>query len=300
MSIAGDYTMQVPVRTIERGKQTRTYWDEEGALRKDLHTPHGWTSQWLGFSIAGRDDWLRHRDRLTFNPSRIPESVISSYRKAEAEGKFICYAGHACFHPTWMRIGMENELMLMLEDPDFIHELFGAHTQLMIDIYDAMVALGMRFDGARLADDLGYQASPLISPQLYRELIFPHHSRLCRTFADRGLPTILHSDGNVAPLIPHFLDAGFCALNPLEAKAGLDIRALQPLYGDRLVFYGNIDVRKLAGTRDEIEEEIRSKLAVAREHGGYIYHSDHSVPNDVSLASYRFALDLVRECGTYG
>ena len=140
---------------------------------------------------------------------------------------------------------MERELILMLEDPDFIHELFAAHAQLVIDIYEGFVSRGMVFDAARLADDLGYQAAPLISPDLYRELVLPHHKRLCDFFAERGLVTMLHSDGNIAPLIPHFLDAGFTALNPLEVKAGLDVRDLRRQYGDRLVLYGNIDVRKL-------------------------------------------------------
>jgi uroporphyrinogen decarboxylase len=100
-------------------------------------------------------------------------------------------------------------------------------------------------------------------------------------------------------LIPHFLDAGFCALNPLEAKAGLDVRRLKAEYGDRLVLYGNIDVRALSGTRSEIEREIRDKVTAAKEGGGYIYHSDHSVPNSVSFENYAYAIDLVRRYGSY-
>ncbi len=154
---------------------------------------------------------------------------------------------------------------------------------------------------SRLAPDVldTYHAAPLIAPALYWRLMFPHHQRLCAHFAAQGLRTLLHSDGDVAPLIPLFLEAGFAGLNPLEAKAGLDVRMLKPLYGDRLIFFGNIDVRKLAGSKGEIEEEISSKLSVAKEHGGYIYHSDHSVPNNVSLENYRFAIEMVKKYGRY-
>ena len=297
--ISGDYTMQFPERVIEERGMTRTYWDSNGALRKDLHTPDGWTSQWLDFTIKGKDDWKRERHRMAFDASRIPDTTMDTYRRARAEGKFVCYMAHACFHPTWMRIGMEKMLMLMLEEPDLIHELFAAHAQLVIDLYEGMRQMGLKFDAAFMADDLGYQASPLISPALYRDLVLPHHKRVCDHLAGQGLKTMLHSDGNVGPLIPGFLDAGFCALNPLEVKAGLDVRSLKPKYGDCLVLYGNIDVRKLAGTWEEIEEEIVSKIPVAKENGGYIYHSDHSVPNDVSLENYRFAIDLVKRYGAY-
>ena len=297
--LGGDYTMQFPERVVQEGDAMRQYWDRDGALRRDLHVAEGWTSQWIEYTIRNREDWLKHRHMMAFNDSRIPDSTLETYRRARAEGRFVGYSAHACFHPTWMRIGLENMLIWMLEDPAFIHELYAAHAQLVIDIYEGMRALGIEFDGARLADDLGYRVAPLISPALYREIVYPYHKRLCDHFARHGLKTMLHSDGNIAPLIPHFMDAGFTALNPLEVKAGLDVRSLQAEYGGRLVFYGNIDARILSGSKDEIREEIVSKLAAVKETGGYIYHSDHSVPNSVSLENYAYAIELVRQYGVY-
>ena len=297
--LSGDYTMRFPERVLQEGDTLRIYWDSDGALRKDLHVPEGWTSQWLDYTIRDRRDWQQHQERMAFDADRIAPSAIEAYQEARAAGRFVCYAAHACFHPTWMRIGMTNLLISMLEDPDWVHELFAAHVRLVIELYDGMRKLGIEFDGARMADDLGYQAAPLISPALYRDLVYPHHKRLCDHFARDGLRTILHSDGNVAPLIPGFLDAGYTALNPLEAKAGLDVRQLKAQYGDQLVLYGNIDVRALSGTREEIEREVLPKLAAAKENGGYIYHSDHSVPNSVSFENYAYAIDLVRRYGTY-
>jgi uroporphyrinogen decarboxylase len=305
--IGGDYTMQFPERVLEETGASRLYWDADGALRRDLHVEEGWTSQWLEFTIKTQDDWTRHRGRMAFTPARIPDSAVEAYERARAADRFVCYSGHACFHPTWMRIGMEQMLMLMLDDPGFIHRLFADHVQLIIDIYEAFVARGMTFDGAFMADDLGYQVAPLISPKLYRELVYPHHKRLCDRFAQDGLKTILHSDGNIAPLIPHFLDAGFAGLHPLEAKAGLDVRDLKPRYGDRLVLIGNIDVRELAtsggespaAVRARIEAEIGEKVSAAKAGGGYIYHSDHSVPNDVPLEAYTYAIQMVKQYGTY-
>lgn len=297
--LSGDYTMRFPERVVQESDNLRTYWDSDGALRKDLHVSEGWTSQWLDYTVQDRDAWQQHRHRMAFDADRIPSSVLTDYQAARRAGRFVCYAAHACFHPTWMRIGMERLLIAMLEDPEWIYELFAAHAQLVIELYEGMQDLAIEFDGARMADDLGYQAAPLISPALYRDLVYPHHKRLCDRFAQDGLATILHSDGNVRPLIPHFLDAGFTALNPLEVKAGLDVGQLRAQYGGRLVLYGNIDVRALSGTREDIEREILPKLAAVKESGGYIYHSDHSVPNSVSLENYAYAVDLVRRHGVY-
>lgn len=297
--IAGDYTMQMPERVLEETESTRTYWDSDGALRRDLHLPEGWTSQWLDFSIRDCADWEHLRHWMDFRSSRIPPSARREYRRARNGERFVCYSSHACFHPTWMRIGMEHMLVAMLEDPAFVHELFAAHAQLVIDIYDNMCAQGMVFDGAFLADDLGYRSAPLISPGLYRDLVLPHHKRLCDRFAEDGLKTVLHSDGRVTPLIPYFLEAGFAALHPLEVKAGLDVAKLKQEYGDRLVLFGNIDARALSGAREQIEAEIATKIPAAKAGGGYIYHSDHSVPNAVSLENYAFAIELVKQYGAY-
>ena len=297
--LQGDYSMQFPERVIEQADSLRTYWDSNGALRKDLRTHEGWTSQWLDFTIKTRDDWSKHRHKMSFDRSRIAETTLSKFERARSRGQFVCYSAHACFHPTWERIGMETELILMLEQPDFIHDMYAAHVQLVIDIFDELIKLGVEFDGARLADDLGYHTAPLISPKLYHDLVLPNHKKLCDHFSNYGLKTILHSDGNIAPLIDHFLEAGITGLHPLEAKAGLDARSIKARYGKDLVLFGNIDVRKLAGTREDIEEEIVTKVPAAKKNGGYIYHSDHSVPNNVSLDNYKFAIELVKKYGSY-
>ena len=49
----------------------------------------------------------------------------------------------------------------------------------------------------------------------------------------------------------------------------------------------------------KIEKEIQEKFAVAKEGGGYLYHSDHSIPDDVSFRKYQFVMECVRKYGEY-
>jgi uroporphyrinogen decarboxylase len=96
------------------------------------------------------------------------------------------------------------------------------------------------------------------------------------------------------------IEAGWDCLNPVEVKAGMDLRELKPLYGDRLAFYGGIDVRLMSAEDDSvIEEEVRTKIECAKQGGGYIYHSDHSVPEDVSWDNYQRLMKLVHRYGVY-
>ena len=295
-----DDTLQLPPVTIAQTARKRTLVDANGATRREMSELDDWTPSWLDFSIKGRDDWRRLRDRAEYNPTRVAEGTLDAYRAARDRGKFCAYFIHGCFHPTWHKVGMEQLFYWLRDDPELVTDMFAAHTRLVIDLYEATKAMGVEYDGAWLLDDLGYTNGPMISPEMYRELVMPFHKQACDHFARDGLRTILHSDGDVRPLIPLFLEAGFAALHPLEAKAGLDVADLKATYGDRLTLFGNIDVRKLAGTREEVEEEVRSKIAAAGEGGGYIFHSDHSVPSDVSFENYSLAADLVRVVGWYG
>ncbi|MFH1567069.1 MAG: uroporphyrinogen decarboxylase family protein [Gemmatimonadota bacterium] len=297
--LGGDYTLQLPERTLEETNRYRVYVDTDGATRKVIRVGDDWTPHWLDFTIRGRDDWHELRAQAAYNPGRIAAGTVAAYRAARAAGQCVVFTAHASFHPTWHKVGLENLLMWMLDDPEWIVEMFEAHARLIADLYDGMKALGMEFDGAWLSDDLGFRTGPLISPAMYRELVQPHHAFLCRHFAADGLKTILHSDGDVRPLIPGFLEAGFGALHPLEAKAGLDVRQLKPQYGRRLILFGNIDATKLAGTPEQVVAEVRAKVEAGKADGGYIFHSDHSVPHDVSLANYRLALQTLAECGRY-
>jgi uroporphyrinogen decarboxylase len=80
----------------------------------------------------------------------------------------------------------------------------------------------------------------------------------------------------------------------------MDVIQLKQEYGDRLALMGGIDVRVMAdGTEEELEEEIRSKLEIAKENGGYIYHSDHSVPDNVSFQRYQHVIELIHKYGRY-
>jgi len=67
-----------------------------------------------------------------------------------------------------------------------------------------------------------------------------------------------------------------------------------------MAYMGGIDVR-LMSLEDPrpLEKEIREKVTAAKEGGGYVYHSDHSVPNTVSFAQYKRVMELVSKYGGY-
>ena len=147
--------------------------------------------------------------------------------------------------------------------------------------------------------DLGFRSGPLISLDAYTRALFPAHQRLGKFLDELGISYFVHSDGDVRSFIPSFIKAGVKVLQPLEARAGLDVGKLKAEYGRDLAFMGNINVDELSKTQEDIEKEVRDKVLIAKKDGGYIYHSDHSIPPQVSLSNYRLLMKYLHNYGRY-
>jgi uroporphyrinogen decarboxylase len=271
-----------------------------GALRRQRRD-HSTTPEILEYPIHAQEDWLRIKDRLRPEESRIDWPVTRKrYAEARRQGKFVVYRAHMGFAHFLQYMPMEELLVLLAVEPAWATDMFRTQADLVIGLADLMYARGIHYDGAFISCDLGYRNTSFFSPQMYRELQFPFDKRVFRFFRDRGMPAILHSDGCVRGLIPQFIEAGASCLHPLEVKAGMDLIELKREYGNSLAFMGGIDVRAIADPDPlAIEHEIRTKFEVAMVRGGYIYHSDHSVPNNVSFSRYRRVMELVRQYGAY-
>ncbi len=89
-------------------------------------------------------------------------------------------------------------------------------------------------------DDLGGQNGPLISPQLYREMIKPYHQRLWSAIKKAsGKPLLVHSCGSIRALIPDLIELGVDAINPVQVSAAeMDTARLKREFGKDLTFWG--------------------------------------------------------------
>jgi uroporphyrinogen decarboxylase len=173
-------------------------------------------------------------------------------------------------------------------------------SDLILDAVQRMYKEGFKFDGLWVYNDMGYRNSSLFSPRMYREIIGPSDKKRNDWCHEHAMQTILHSCGCVKGLIPSLIEAGFDCLQPLEVKAGMDLKELKPKFGKQIAFFGGINVMLMEDPDDsKIEKEIAEKFAVAMPGGGYIFHSDHSIPVDVSFKKYCFVMDCVKRYGKY-
>jgi uroporphyrinogen decarboxylase len=287
---------------IEQTEHTEVVLDRMGNTMRHWRDKSG-TPEHIAFGCQTPDDWRQiYRPALLAARSEFNmDAVRNSSIQAAKDKTFTVVPGIEAFEGMRQLVGDETLLMAMGEEPEWVRDMARVYTDLIHADVQAVIDSGVHVDCFWVYGDVGYNHGPFFSPAMYRELIWPEHVRN-REFAHKhGLKFIYHTDGDIRPLLPTMVEGKFDALQPMEAKAGMDVRELAPIYGQDLTFFGNIDMTvAIRGDRDEIEHEVRSKLEAGMRNNGYIYHSDHSVPPQVSWETYKWIIDLIDRYGTYG
>ena len=295
-----DLSPQYPVRVLERTSEYIVETTPCGGVRRN-HRDYSTTPELIDYGIKTRQDWEAAKKRLVPSITRVDwVSLKYNYERAKADNLFITYDAITGYDNCQSYIRSDELLPLLITDPDWIRDMAETQADMVIEMAKILMEHGYQFDAAFLFNDMGYRNASFFSPRTYREIFQPADRRMFDFFHSKGMPVILHSCGNVKGLIPALLEIGLDCLQPLEVKAGMDLIELKREYGKDLAFMGGIDVRAMADPDPQaIEREIASKIPVAKAGGGYIYHSDHSIPNNVSFAQYCRALELVKKYGQY-
>ncbi|HOK28993.1 MAG TPA: uroporphyrinogen decarboxylase family protein [bacterium] len=298
VGFGADLSPRFPVKVLERNETYIVETTPYGGIRRNFRD-YSTTPEIIDWPVKSKEDWYKIKDRLQPNITRVNwVSSLNDYSRTYGDGKFVTYSAAMGYDQFQSYIKTEELLILLVEDPEWAKDMFRTHAILLIEMAKIMMEYGFKFDGAFLYNDMGYRNGLLFSPRTYQEVLQETDAMVCEFFHKNNMPVILHSCGNVKELIPYLIDAGFDCLQPLEVKAGMDLLELKPEYGDKISFMGGIDVRKMTDPV-AIEEEISRKFEVAKKGGGYIYHSDHSIPKNISFEDYNRVISLVKKYGKY-
>ncbi|NUQ01096.1 MAG: hypothetical protein HUU35_14705 [Armatimonadetes bacterium] len=294
-----DNSLRLPVERLEETADWYLERDDDGVTYKHWTSSYGPPSE-VDYLVKSRSDWERVKERLLPDPDRIGPGVREAITRANQSGQF-CTVSPG--EPVWWALrtlGLERAMLALALEPDFFRDMMEAQATLALELLRQLLADGLRPDGVLFSSDLCYRNGMLFSPASYRSLMQDLHREYATLCHEHDLLLVLHCDGDVRELIPLIIEAGFDCIEPLEARAGNDVRELKPRYGRQLSFFGNIDMDTLAtNDRALIRHEVVSKIEAAKVGGGYVHQSDHSVPPTVSYASYCYWMELAQERGIY-
>jgi uroporphyrinogen decarboxylase len=170
-------------------------------------------------------------------------------------------------------------------------------------------ACGKYIQILRLAgDDMGYQRGTLLRPAMFRQIIKPRFARLYRQAKtllhqyNPGGKLMAHTDGDVYPLIPDYIEMGLDVLNPVQPYvAEMEHDRLKREFGSRLCFHGGMDLQNILpfGKPEEVAAEAKKVMRALGSGGGLILAPTHYLLPDVPPENVIALRDAVLECGRY-
>jgi uroporphyrinogen-III decarboxylase len=285
-------------KVISETKKERIVMSDWGYTQKDLKTGAS-VPQFLEHPVKSPDElddylatWDAPDDEKRWGD--IPKTV-----KEVRERLFITPSGLEHYESAWRVIGFERLLQWIYKEPRALKRLLKALTDYFVGVGEYAMDLGA--DGFWFYGDIADNHGPFMNKRTYRKIFYPYHRRTYRAVRKKGGLVVLHTDGDVRPILPDFIEAGITALQPIDAIAGMNVIELKPLYGDKIAFIGNIDNSNTLpfGSVQDVKREVMEKMAVAGQGGGYVCGSSHSVPDSVPIENYLTLVETVRKYGRY-
>ena len=241
------------------------------------------------------------------DPSRVAH-VKADAQKLADENQYAILATPWLMFPlerAFAMQGMDKFLLNMALYPKFCDALLRKITEMCKqNMENFLRELGDNVDIIKIGDDLGTQESLLMSPAMYRNILKPIHADYIAFIKERTKAKLLfHTDGDVFPLIPDFIEMGVDILNPIQTSAGKmsDLAGLKEQFGDDIIFCGGIDTHSVlpSGTPDEVRQEVRRVIHALGKGGGYMLASVHTIMNEVPPENILAMVDAVEEFGKY-
>lgn len=159
---------------------------------------------------------------------------------------------------------------------------------------------GGLLDGFCLSADYCFQTNPFYSPTMFSELIAPVLQKLIAGYKDMGYCTVKHSDGNIMPILDQIVQCGPDAIHSLDPQAGVSLKEVKRLYGDKVALCGNVNCGLLqTGTEEEVINDTRRALREGMEGWGYVFCTSNCVYIGLPLERYELMNKIWWEEGIY-
>jgi len=277
-------------KVLEEKGDHITIQDGDGATAEMIRPELGASiPRYIRYAIETRADWEKVRDEKLNpdTPGRIPANLDE-----------LCKLTYDATYPTgigcgslygWLRnwMGVENISLALYDDPDWIEEMMEHLTMMHLKLFEN-IAGKCKIDLGTWWEDMCFNKGPLVSPKLFAKLMVPRYKRITDFLRNEcGCEfNMLDCDGNIHELVPLWLEGGINVMFPVEA-AHTDGYKISDQFGKKVAIRGYFDKRALIAGKEAIDKEFE-KLTPLLKRGGFIPHTDHLVPPDVSWENYQY------------
>ncbi len=155
--------------------------------------------------------------------------------------------------------------------------------------------------GVLWGQDFAYKSGSFISPDMFAKFVFPYVKERVKLINKiYNMPVLKHACGNNWGLLDMFVDIGYSCYQGIQDSASMDIKELKGKYGDKICLWGGIPLEELiGGTPEDIKKSVKYAIESAKENGGYIFGSSHSIAVGTKYDNFMTMLEEFDKLRTY-
>lgn len=230
--------------------------------------------------------------------ARLDLEKFYEVQKYLPEGMKIIALSGKIFTLTWLLMGFENFGINLVLNPKFVEKIFAKVAEIQYAALSKIVNIP-NVAAIWAVDDLAFKTGPMISPQAFREYVFPWYKQFGKICHENGLYFFFHSDGVLWDLIDDLIAIGVDALHPIDPTC-MDIEEVKQKVGAKLCLIGNIDNDLLMkGTPVEVAELTKKRIKALAPGGGYMLGAGNSIPEWANIENYRAMIETNFKYGFY-
>ncbi|MDD4860116.1 MAG: uroporphyrinogen decarboxylase family protein [Dehalococcoidales bacterium] len=283
-------------KIISEDEHTVTILNEGGQKARVFKNQPEKMPMYLEQPVKDRQSWNEYKKRLQPDtPGRFPADWATYARKLNEKDEPVMMFTGSFFGFLREFLGVEKLLYSFYDDPAWVEDMMEHICEMELTCVKKVLK-DIRVDFVYFWEDMAFKTGPLISPAMFKKYMVPRYRRITDLLRKNGIDVIfVDSDGNIDELIPLWLEGGVNAFWPLECAAGMNAVELRKKYGKDIIMSGNMDKRALIRGKNDIKQEVMSKVPFLLEKGGYFPSVDHGVPPDVPFENYEYFINLLRE-----
>lgn len=181
------------------------------------------------------------------------------------------------------RIGLESFSYFMFDYPDLLSAWLDAYTGAEIKRIHAIADYKLS-PCALTYSDIAYKGNMIFSPDFIRKELIHRLKKINGAWHEHNIKCLFHSDGYLMDILPDLISADIDGLNPIETNAGMNLKEVKKLYGDKIFISGGIDVSQLMslGTEEQVREACFQAIEDAGP-TGYFLGSTTELHNSIPL-----------------
>lgn len=166
-------------------------------------------------------------------------------------------SGNGPFERMAALMGFEEALMAMAEEPEATFDLLNAIADYKIKVAERVHEY-IHADTFTNYDDIATERDLFMSPDTYRQLIKPVHTKMYKAVRDMGMIPIQHTCGKADRLIQDFIETGVAAWTSVQPTN--DIEGMLQKYGDQICLMGGYNSNGSPAREDVTDEEVEIEV----------------------------------------